>query len=337
MVHLAWLVLLRGEVDRGGQLSAEALQVYRDLGDQRGMSRALNNLAFLAVCRDPLPETARRYQEVLALNRSLEDPRGITYALTCLARVRIRTGDFPGAFAALDEALRAPPDIGYDLWTWVRAISAEAELAQGRIERARELLEQLLPILHEQQLKTDLGFSLSLLGATHLEQGSYRSAEPLLLQAYEFLSHLDFRVWALEPAIRLGHLAGRVGRAPEARARYAEAARGCLAIGDCWGLSGCCLGLAELAAAQGQAPRAAALMEVADGLLRSIGAVRTAGDRRRYDALTGALGAQKTARSRAGAAETQRSIQRFIASRDPEPLRTLLKLSSPATDTAPPA
>ena len=99
-------LILRGEAVRATELLDEGLALYRELGDQRGIAEALDQLAFLARGRGDYVRALAMHEEALLLRREVGDLRGIAYALLNLAVMASSVQqDYPRAIALYEEAL----------------------------------------------------------------------------------------------------------------------------------------------------------------------------------------------------------------------------------------
>jgi len=91
---------------------ATALRSARHLGDRPGQANALINLGDVRQRTGDYPGAAQALEEALGLSRDLGDRAGQANALTNLGLVRQLTGDYPGAVQALEEALGLSGDLG---------------------------------------------------------------------------------------------------------------------------------------------------------------------------------------------------------------------------------
>lgn len=106
---LAALVHATGDLGRARSLLEQALDLYRELGDDEGISRCLNNLGIYSWRAGNLERAEVYLQESLVIGQGLNElgvdsPPVPLWNLAELAFVR---GDLPRARALADEALRA--------------------------------------------------------------------------------------------------------------------------------------------------------------------------------------------------------------------------------------
>ena len=86
-----------------------AMELREDLGDRRGMSVAINNMALLELDDGNLDRARELFEQSLAIKRELGEQRSIAIGLANLADVLIRTSQWEAADRALTEAARLSP------------------------------------------------------------------------------------------------------------------------------------------------------------------------------------------------------------------------------------
>jgi tetratricopeptide (TPR) repeat protein len=108
------LVLFWRAGDHAAALGAarQALELYRDLGDQAGQAGAVGVLGFLYWRAGDYPTATECYQQELTLSRSLGDRVGQADALNGLGLVQQDTGDYRSAAASQRQTLELYRDLG---------------------------------------------------------------------------------------------------------------------------------------------------------------------------------------------------------------------------------
>ena len=86
-------------------LCEEALGIARELGDERALSAALNNLGEVRSAQGEHEQAIAHKEEVVALRRTLDDPLLVSNAMLNLGYAAFLSGDFERARPALEEAL----------------------------------------------------------------------------------------------------------------------------------------------------------------------------------------------------------------------------------------
>ena len=105
----AALALVQSDYVAARRRGEESLAIYEELGDRRGMARALNVLSPLSASREEAQRLAARS---LALFRECDDPAGTATALTRLSSIAHADRDYDTARAYHREALTIARSIG---------------------------------------------------------------------------------------------------------------------------------------------------------------------------------------------------------------------------------
>jgi tetratricopeptide (TPR) repeat protein len=83
----------QGNLARAKELYRESLAMCRGIGEKWVMSHALYNLGHIAYDEKDIPEARHLYEECLDLSRELEDKDGFAFVLSSLANVLYAEGD----------------------------------------------------------------------------------------------------------------------------------------------------------------------------------------------------------------------------------------------------
>lgn len=139
-----------GKYSEATSLMTEALGIMQELGDPRGITRALWQLGTCAIRPGEFKQAIRYLEEALPLARQTGDKSTIAIVLTGLSEVAIRQGQYERATALEEESLALRRQISE---TWGIAISlgnfAWIALNRGELEKAVSLLEESLALRHD--------------------------------------------------------------------------------------------------------------------------------------------------------------------------------------------
>ena len=104
---LAGLAALADDVsdDAGYSLSTASVAIWRELGDRRGLARALHGLGWYEAGKGNIAAACAHFEEALTHARAVGDDRGIAHALNSLGNVRAERGNFADARLFLEEGL----------------------------------------------------------------------------------------------------------------------------------------------------------------------------------------------------------------------------------------
>jgi tetratricopeptide (TPR) repeat protein len=211
----------------------EALEIYRELGDLRGVIGQLNNLGVNRRFFGDFDGARAWLEESVAICRQLGDPAVLASALSNLADVRRRQGAYAESAAALREA---------------QALFASAGHAAGE------------------------AWSLNHLGDVARAAGDRAEAQACYHQGAEVFRRLGDPLGVARSAIDLGHLACEDGDAARARALFAEALDAFVAADHPLGIAIALEGCACAAEARGDRERALTLAGAAAAVRRGAGA-----------------------------------------------------------------
>lgn len=126
------------------ELLEEALEVWRDIGNRRGVAMTL---AELMSVHFNLGDFARAWacgEDALAINRDLHDDYEIFQTLWILGVVSLKAGDYGRSHAELGEALEIANTLGPVFPVLPRRYLAWLVAAEGDLALARQLMEEQL-------------------------------------------------------------------------------------------------------------------------------------------------------------------------------------------------
>jgi len=132
------VLVSRLDVTRGRALLEEAVPLFRELGDQRGLSQVLWGLGNLLSYEDRLDEAATALEEAIAAFRSTDNRFGLAWALHTAATVAIKRREAAVAAPLVNESLRIFSEAG-DVSGIVVLLDDTAALAQLRGDMRRAL------------------------------------------------------------------------------------------------------------------------------------------------------------------------------------------------------
>jgi tetratricopeptide (TPR) repeat protein len=220
------------QVPAASPRTEESLSIARERGDKHGIANRASVLGLIRIGQRNSAAALPLLEESRTLFKELGDGWGEANALYQLGMVAYFSGDGAGARTCYEESLRLFRKLG-DAFGVALVVSAleVVGLPQGDQELARSLYEQSLPLLQASQDRGRLGMILINVGDMWLHQSGGEQQAKMLYQQ-------SLHLWQGMQRVdnRLGIIRGLEG-------------------------------LAEVAAAQGQAERAGRLFGSADRLL----------------------------------------------------------------------
>jgi tetratricopeptide (TPR) repeat protein len=128
LAQVGWLSTVRGDLDRAVAASEQSLSIARAHGDSRTASAAISNLAEAAERSGEHDRAGELFDEALQLRQELGDRRNIANALINLGRNEILRGSATRAASLLADALQVAESVD-DTWGRSLALSSLACLA----------------------------------------------------------------------------------------------------------------------------------------------------------------------------------------------------------------
>ncbi len=232
LIGAAWLAWVEGDNEAASPRAEEGLSIVRERGDKRWIGNAEWLLGLVRLSQRNSAAARPLLEESRTLFKELGDVWGEAYTLYMLGMADYFSGDRAAARTHYEESLRLFQEQGDVLYASLVVSALEAViLPQGDEEMAHSLYEQSLPLLRASKDRGRLGMILIKVGDIWLHQyGGEQQAKMLYQQG--------LNLWQDMQRVDNG-------------------------LGIVRGLAG----MAEVAAAQGQAERAGRLFGAADRLL----------------------------------------------------------------------
>ena len=171
----------RGEYARAEAVLAQAITLYREVGNHTDLSDAYLSAADVAMYRGAYERSTAHYTQALDIARTAEAPRLIARALAGLSITATADHDYARAEALTTEGLQIAREIGDQTDTaMLLGFLGFIALWRGDVASAGEWAQQCIACA------TDLGdsgwtaFGTDLLGYVELERKNYHAAQQLL-------------------------------------------------------------------------------------------------------------------------------------------------------------
>ena len=200
------------------QFHEDALNIYRKVGDRRGVAYALVGLADMETALGAYDIAEATFLEAVEEMKQVGDTGGTAFALCLLAWCPLRSsGDYAQATAWFEQSLAMYTQVGNSRGIAL-AYSGLGEIAvrQGELERAEHLLEQSLRVSRSLGEKWNVAATLGTLAWAAQIQGDFERANALLGES--LLMRKDIGdpggiAWCLEKLAAIAHLQADNGRA----------------------------------------------------------------------------------------------------------------------------
>jgi predicted ATPase/DNA-binding SARP family transcriptional activator len=170
--------------ERGQELALQALDLYRELGDQRGIALGLRELGATAVHRGDLEAAKRFYAESVECLRELDDPVLLATNIANLGDVALREGRLDEAAEYTRAALEIQRSTGNSFGAMVSLSNLGfISVVAGRDEEARLALEECMLIARRIRSTDNLGYAYEGLAAVAAARAQWELAARLLGRA----------------------------------------------------------------------------------------------------------------------------------------------------------
>jgi len=147
LVHGAIFPFRQGETRLAADLLQESLDLYRELGDEEGIARAIAELGGVAIAEGDLDRAAELYEEAVPLFHRQGKSSREGASLGNLGTIAHMRGDYATAVRYYDEAIELAREAGDSDGAAVSFHNlARSELAQGHAERGLEALRESLAL-----------------------------------------------------------------------------------------------------------------------------------------------------------------------------------------------
>jgi predicted ATPase/transcriptional regulator with XRE-family HTH domain len=268
----AYLAVEHGHLDEADVLSAEAVDLARELADHRLMVTTLNTHGVLAWQRGAFEQATRRHDEALALASASGNRAGVAAALTGMANIAARTGNLNRA----DELFRQSLD-EYRAIDNIRGIGETLKslcfksMYAGVFDEAERLGTDALRYLRMEGDTGAIAEALWALGVVADSQGHDDRAVLLHEESLALRRDRGDERGAAKSLTALGAVALRRSELRKARTLLSEALAPLRQHGDCHGQALVLTFLGHVALSEGDSAEAHACLIESAGLFQEIG------------------------------------------------------------------
>ena len=203
----------QGDLGRAEACHEEALELYREMGEQGRVAESLALLGVVAEHRGDSARAAYFLEESMKAARGSGNLKIIPSNLNSLANIALEDGDFERAARLRKEVLTSIREQGSSLGNSGLLLAVGyTELAVGDRERATALLEESLVLSRELGDKWVEAVCLSSLGIAATLRGNPERAEALLKEGLAMVVEIGSKVDIAEGLEGLAEAAGALGK-----------------------------------------------------------------------------------------------------------------------------
>ena len=255
-------------------LAQQGLELYRELGDKRGMAALLNNLGLFAIDQGELERAKGIYAESLSLYREMEDEWGIAAALNNLGIALRLQGNYQQAQACFEETLAIRQKLG-DEHSIALSFLNLGNIArhQGDSTQAQTYYEKSLALFQQVGDKAGIASSVNSMGVVARLRGDLTQAITWHEESLTLRQEIGDRLGMSLSLNGMGYTRLAQHDNADARRCFAESLALLREQGGKHRIVLDLVGLATTAGIQGNLVRAAQLYGAAQTLRESIGSV----------------------------------------------------------------
>jgi DNA-binding SARP family transcriptional activator/Flp pilus assembly protein TadD len=181
-----------GRLEEAATLQAEALTLWRTIGNPGPLARCLNNLGYDRYVAGDYEGALNLYQEALAKAEEAEDRRNKVYLLDGIAATYRDRGDSEQAIDLYRQALDLAADLGDQaIVSWLLNGLGHAYRLTNDLERAVALFEQARSLAERDGIQAQASHATASLGIARIEQGQIETGLADLEQAVSALRQSD--------------------------------------------------------------------------------------------------------------------------------------------------
>jgi predicted ATPase len=192
--YAAGIATVQGDFDAVLRLHETALEVYRELGDQRGIITELTGIGFAERERGNHVAARRSFEQCVAACRRLGDKWSIAAALSNLAGAVSALGNHAHACAILEEAAGVFREIGdWSGIAWSFNHLGDIARDHGDLVEAARVYQEGLAVFRQTADTWGMARSCADLGFLACEQHDYGAARDWFTEALRTFRALDHR------------------------------------------------------------------------------------------------------------------------------------------------
>ncbi len=234
--------LSQGEYTDAEKSFAESVQIYRRLGDEKGLAESLGELARLSIAQGDFLRAGALSQESLEISRKIGDKFQISQALNRLAHELRAQGDQIRTNELLNESMAlfsqmvdmgsvqnffASPETQNAYF-----ILASNEQDQGNFERARKFFEDGLTFFRKTGSSHEIAWFLRYLANLSLREGDLARAQTLYQESLQIVQDMKDKYCTAHTLDGLAQVENGKGNYPEAESLACQALNLCEQVGS---------------------------------------------------------------------------------------------------------
>jgi tetratricopeptide (TPR) repeat protein len=275
----------QGDFHRQEELLQEALVMFRQLGDTRGIASSLQGLAWVASRKGASIASIQLLEESVMLLRELGDKEALAWSLNHLADILGTQGEYSRATALFEESLALFKELGNKrgIAACLQQLALWLQAAGGNQTTIHARLEEILALHTELGDKNGMAFYYWISGREALSRGDAATAQAQMEQSLALFQEMGDRWHSFGPIYFLGRIKAYQGDSAAALAYYEQSLAVAHEVHDDWLYAYCLEGWASVVAKQGKCEWAARLWGAAESSRERCGIPLAPLDRADYE------------------------------------------------------
>lgn len=198
LLQMSFVFQNTGSHQQASEYCFEALELYEQLGDQKGVGRSYLELAATLTFLEKTEEALSYCYQAVDIYRDLEDQEGLSSAYELAAHTHLFMDEYDKALEMIDAAMAIQQKLGAPPITLASLTNTRGNVLKylKRYEEALEAYESCLAVARDFQHTRGISATLANIGDVYLRQEKYALALPPKLEgvrmqeAYQFTSNL---------------------------------------------------------------------------------------------------------------------------------------------------
>ncbi|MHA2214916.1 MAG: tetratricopeptide repeat protein [Candidatus Hodarchaeales archaeon] len=208
-----------GELNKQMKYAKEALGVYEEIDDKKGISNCFNVMANIIVSRGDLDNGLALYKKALNLNYKVNDLEAVGMVLGNLGMIHLHKGEFDQALKSFQKAISIDEEIGNKIFLAERLImTGFIHSLKGSLNEALGILQRCLNISEEMNTKQEIALTLGVIGLVYIDKGELSKALTNIQKCLSLLSELG-----IEKGSYLSYFYRNLGRIYSVKGNLEEA------------------------------------------------------------------------------------------------------------------
>lgn len=181
-----------GEIERGINRSHKAVQIFKEIGDEKKEAKASNTLAILYYTQGDFSKALWWFKRTQRLAQATDSSKDLLHALSNTALVYGALGDVEKSEEYYQETVALAEELNYNRMICISKNNlAHVQKALGEFSKAKTNYEEALKLAKQTDDQKNIALLSSSLGDFLVEVGELKQAYPLLKESLNIFERLN--------------------------------------------------------------------------------------------------------------------------------------------------